>query len=71
LFLKNLLEDPTGRGIRLGYLFGRPLGNDIAAQVAAFRPKVDYMVCGLNDVHIMLDDQDRVAGRGETVQNIQ
>src|SRR6185295_12707339 len=37
-------------------------GDDLAPAIAAFRAEVDDVIRGLDDVHVVLDDQDRIAG---------
>ena len=45
-------------------LFGRSGRDDRSAAVAAFRTHVDQVVRRLDDVEVVLDHQDRVAGSG-------
>ena len=43
-------------------------GDDLAAQVPAFRPHIDQPIGGLDDVQIVLDNQERRAGLEATSQ---
>src|SRR6266705_1296363 len=45
-----------------GHRLRRAFGDDLAAGVAAFGPEVDDPVGALDDIEMMLDDQDGVAG---------
>ncbi len=49
--------------------FGRALGYDFAAFAAAFGSDVDDIICRLDDVEIMLDDEDRIALIDEFLQD--
>ena len=56
------------RRLARGYLLGRPRHHDLATSVAAFRSKIDDVVGGLDDVHVMLDQEHGVAGVDELVE---
>src|SRR5689334_21263438 len=63
------LEKLAGVGLFAGGdLFGGAGGDDMAAGVAAFGAEVDDMVGGFDDVKVVLDDKDGVAGVDEAVQ---
>ena len=49
----------------LATVFGRAFGDDLAAGVAAFGAEVYDPVGGLDDVEVVLDDQEGVAGVAE------
>ncbi len=49
-----------GRRNRRPLASGVPVGDDVAAGIAAFRTEVDDVVCGLDDIEIVLDDQDGI-----------
>ncbi len=55
----------------LGHVLGRSLGNDASASLAAFWSQVDKPVGRLDHVEIVLDDDDGVALRGESVEDLQ
>ena len=42
-------------------LFYAALSDDFTALCAAFRPHIDDVVAVFDDVHVVLDDKDRVA----------
>src|SRR5262249_3904532 len=44
------------------HLLWRAGGYDLSALVSAFRTHVDQPVCGLDDVEIVFDDEERSAG---------
>jgi len=46
-----------------GHVFRSPCDDDFPAGVAAFRPEIDDVVGGLDHVHVVLDEQHRVAPR--------
>ena len=56
------------RAFGLGDLFRGPLGDDLAAGLAAFRAKVDDPVGGGNQIEVVLDDQHRVAPFDKALQ---
>ena len=49
--------------------FWRALGDHLAAAGAALGPHVDDPVGGLDDVEVVLDDDDRVAGVDDALQD--
>jgi len=55
----------------LGHLLGRPLGDDIAALLAALGPEVDHVIGGLDHVRVVLDDDHGVAQLDESVQHVE
>ncbi len=67
----QLLRQRRARKTPLGLrdLLRRPLGNDLTATLATQRPQIDHPVGRLDDVQIVLDDQDRVAAIGQTMQH--
>ena len=42
--------------------FGRSCRNHMTASVAAFRPEIDNVVGGLDDIEVVLDDEKAAAG---------
>src|SRR5437773_10656715 len=52
-----------------GDLFGSPHRDDLTSACAALGAEVDHMVRGLDDVEVVLDDEDRVAGVDEATQH--
>jgi hypothetical protein len=48
---------------------GVPFGDQLAAPVAALGSQVDQPVGDLDDVEVVLDDQDRVAGIHQALQH--
>src|SRR5207245_7667837 len=66
------LQEPAGvRAGMLRDLFGRALGDDVAALVAALGTEVDDPVRGLDDVKVVLDDDDGVPLVDELVENLE
>ena len=58
-----------GVGCGVGpHIFGRALGHDEAARIAAFRPQVDEPVAGADHVQVVLDDDERVPRIDELAQ---
>ena len=55
----------------LRHLFGCAFCNDFTARAAAFRPEVDNPVGHLDDIHVVLDDQHRVALLHQFVEHFQ
>ena len=49
-------------------MLGRTAGNQPAAVIAAFGPQIDDPVCGFDDIHVVLDDQNRVAAIHQALQ---
>ena len=49
--------------------FGRALGDDGAAFVAAFGAEIDDPVCAFDDIEIVFDDDECVAVVGEAIYN--
>ena len=45
-------------------------GDDCAAAGAALRAKVQDIICYLDDVKIVLNDKNRIAGVDQTLQNL-
>ena len=66
---EHLVQHLTGGGGQLGDLLGRPLADDQSPAPSAVGTEVDHPVGGLDDIEIVLDDDDRVAARGESVQH--
>src|SRR2546425_8881969 len=60
-------ERPRHAGGRLG----RALGDDLAAGLAALGTKVDHPVRGLDDVEVVLDDDNGVAGVDEAMEYLE
>src|SRR6266487_5469325 len=55
----------------LGDLFGRSLGDELTARIAAFWPQVNNPVGPLDDVEVMLDDYNGVACVNQALQYVQ
>ena len=47
---------------------GVPGHDDLPAGVAAFRAQIDDVIGGLDDVHVVLDEDHRVPGIDELIQ---
>src|SRR3954469_14660905 len=62
---------PRRRGRDPGNLLGRARGDDPAATSPALRPEIDDPVGRLDDVEVVLDDQDGVAGVDESMQDLE
>ena len=63
------LQKPPGmRRLACRNLLGRTRHHNLAARVAAFRPEIDYMVRGLDDIEVVLDHEHRMARVHQTVQ---
>jgi hypothetical protein len=56
------------RSLAPGHLFRRPRDHDLAAGVSSLGTQIDHMIRGLDDVHVMLDEQHCVAGVHQPVQ---
>src|SRR5258708_10501224 len=54
-----------------GDLLGRAGGDDAAAPGAALRAEIDDPVGGLDDFEIVLDDDDRVAGLDQRLEDLE
>ena len=52
-----------------GNLFGGAGGDDSAAAISAFGTHVDQPVGSLDDVEVVLDHQDRVAGGDQAIED--
>ena len=52
-------------------VFRRPLGDDVAARVTSFGPQVDDPIGRFDYVHVVLDDDVRVAEVDEPVEHVQ
>ena len=69
-------EDPRQElageaGGAFGHLLRRALGHDGPAAFAAFGAEVDDPVGGLDDVEVVLDHEERVAGSAEFEEDFQ
>ena len=64
-------KPPGVRRLAARHLLRRAGHDDLAAGVAAFRAEIDDVVGGLDHVHVMLDEQHRVAGVDEPVQRLE
>src|SRR5207245_4029188 len=51
--------------------FGRALGDDLAAGLAAFRTEIDHVIGRLHDVKVVLDHDDRVSRIHETMEHVE
>src|SRR5579871_2504351 len=56
---------------RVRDLLRSALRNYQAPVAPAFRPQVDHIVRGLNDIQVVFDDEDRVAGVYQPIQAIE
>ena len=54
-----------------GHLFGRAGRDDAPAAITALGAEVDDPVGGLDDVQVVLDDHDRVAGISQAMQHVE
>ena len=54
----------------LGDLLGRARGDDLAAALAALGAQVDHPVGAGDDVEVVLDDDDRVAGVAQPEERV-
>ncbi len=54
-----------------GDVLGGAGGDDVAAAIAAFGTEVYDPVGGLDDFEVVLDDEDRVAGLDEGVEDFE
>ena len=64
-------EEPSRvRGFAPGDVLGRSGYNDLPTAVPALRAQVDDVVGALDDVHVMLDQQDRVPSIHQLVQGL-
>src|ERR1700747_671905 len=69
---KDLGEEAPGVGDGLGGdLLGRAAGDGEAALLAALGPHVDEAVGGLDDIEVVLDDDDAVAGVDEALEDVE
>src|ERR1700735_2232985 len=72
LNVEELLEELAGVALLdAGDVLGRAAGDDQAAACAAFWAEVDDPVGGLDDVEVVLDDDDGVAGLDQAGQHAQ
>ena len=63
------LEKPSRvRRLAARHILGRARHDDPTAGVSAFGAQIDDVIGGLDDVHVMLDEDDRVAGIHELVE---
>src|SRR5512138_45333 len=71
--VQDLAEVASGVGaVSAGRdLFRGPLGHDAAPGLPAFRAQVDNIVTVLDDFKVVLDDDDRVAERGELGEDLE
>ena len=66
------LQETAGmRRFAGGHLFRCAGDHDLAAGMAAFGPKVNDVVCGFDDVHVMLDREHRVPGIDQAMQAVE
>ena len=50
-------------------MFGRPLRHDSAAAIATLWSHIDHPICCLDDIQIVLDHNNRVAGIDKLIQH--
>ena len=58
-------------GFYFGDLFGGAFGDDLAAVAAGFGAEVDEVIGGLDDLEVVFDDQEGIAGFDETVEDLE
>ena len=83
--VRPLREGPRGTGVGckdtlqvlagvagglVGDVFGGAFGDEFAAGVAALRSEVDDPVGGFDDVEVVFDDDDGVAGIGQALEDL-
>ena len=71
---RGIVAGQEGGGVRAfdgGDLFGRAVGDDLAAAFAAFGAEVDDPVGVADDVEVVLDDDDGVAEVGEAMEDVE
>ena len=54
-----------------GNFFRGPAADDIAPLITSFRTQVNYMVRGFDHVHIVLDNDDSIAGVHQLIKHTQ
>jgi hypothetical protein len=59
------------RIVDLRDLFGRANADNFAAVISCFRSKIDNPIGGLNYFQIVLDHNERVAGRDQPLKNLE
>ena len=59
-----------GGGVR-GDLFGSALRDDTASVAASRRAHVEEVVHGLEHIEVVLDDDDRIASLGQSLEHVQ
>src|SRR6516225_3598565 len=59
------------RVVVLCQFFRRPRSDENAAIVTCLRPQIDQVICGLDDVQVMFDNDYGVASIDETMKNMQ
>jgi len=66
-----LFQIHTGVAFRIvGHFFGGALANDITAAGSAFRPQINDVICYLDNIHVVLDDQYCVAPINQFLQHV-
>src|ERR1035441_128499 len=58
-------------GLAPGDGFGRPLGYDLAAGITAFRPEINDPIGSLDDIQVVFDDNEGVAGSPQFEQDFE
>ena len=70
--VKLRLQKRSGvRRLAPSHLLWSAGGDDPAAAVSAFGSQIDHVVGRLDDVHVMLDQQDSVAGIDQPVERLE
>ena len=67
--VQSLRADKGGGGVEFGDVLGRALGDELAAVLAGLGTEVEDPVGGFDDVEVVLDDEQRVAGIDEAAEN--
>ena len=65
-------QEMTGMALRAcGDLFGSPRNDQFAAAVTGIRAQIQHPVGVPDDIEVVFDDQDGVAGIDQTLENLQ
>ena len=66
------LQETAGmRGFAGGHHFRRTCNYDLAPGMAAFGAEVNDVVCGFDDIHVMLDRKHSVSGVDQAMQAVE
>ena len=67
--MEGFAEVGAGGGFEFGDLLGRGGGDELAAVFAGFRAEVEDPVGGLDDIEVVFDDEQGVAGIDEFLED--